>query len=55
MPGQPVQVTPFVDESAADLGSLVELGMAEAPPVPSPDPPAPPDPMTEMVTPDDTA
>ncbi|WP_381801249.1 hypothetical protein [Streptomyces niveus] len=29
-------VTPRVDEAAADLGTMVELGLAEEPPVPSP-------------------
>ncbi|WP_330172933.1 hypothetical protein OG875_04640 [Streptomyces sp. NBC_01498] len=27
---------PRVDEAAADLGTMVELGLAEEPPVPSP-------------------
>lgn len=27
---------PRVDEAAADLGTMVELGMADEPPVPSP-------------------
>ncbi|MEV0779163.1 hypothetical protein [Streptomyces sp. NPDC050428] len=38
MTEQPDQcpVTPRVDEAAADLGTMVELGLAAEPPVPSP-------------------
>ncbi|MFJ3950340.1 hypothetical protein ACIPXV_09745 [Streptomyces libani] len=38
----PVPVQSRTDEAAADLGSLVDLGMAEPPPEPSPEPPPPP-------------
>ncbi|WP_328631959.1 hypothetical protein [Streptomyces sp. NBC_00356] len=36
----PIPVTPRVDDSAADMSSLVQLGLAEPQPVPEPPPPA---------------
>ena len=36
---QPRRVAPLVDPAAADLGTLVQLGRVEPPPVPSPEPP----------------
>ncbi|WP_275462055.1 hypothetical protein [Streptomyces noursei] len=50
MPDQPRPVTPPVDDGAADLGSQVDLGLADPPPVPSADPPAPPPPMYGIAT-----
>lgn len=43
MPDQPapVPVTPVVDESAADLGTLEDMGVVEPQPTPSPEPPPP--------------
>jgi hypothetical protein len=46
----PIPVTPRVDESAADMSSLVQLGLAEPQPVPEPPPPAT-DPFQEPVYP----
>lgn len=39
---EPQPVEPRPDPAGADLGSLVELGLAEPPPEPSPEPPPPP-------------
>jgi hypothetical protein len=45
-----IPVTPRTDDSAADMGSLVRLGLAEPQPVPEPPPPAD-DPFLEPVYP----
>jgi len=44
MPEQPAPrpMRPRPDTGGADLGSLVEMGLAEPPPEPSPEPPPPP-------------
>lgn len=44
MPEQPEPrpVTPRPPTAGADLGSLVDMGLAEPPPEPSPEPPPPP-------------
>lgn len=56
----PRQVTPPVDDSAADLGTLVDLGIVEdqpepqapqPPATPEPEPPATPEPDPEPSTP----
>lgn len=46
---EPRPVTPRTDESAADMGSLIDLGLAEEQPTPSPEPPPtePQEPMYE--------
>lgn len=38
----PVQVTRPLDDTAADMGTLIGMGLVEEQPVPSPDPPPPP-------------
>lgn len=41
MPDQPAPtpIQPRVDESAGDLDTLVDMGLADPPPEPSPEPP----------------
>lgn len=38
----PQPATPRVDETAADMGTLVDMGVVEPQPEPSPEPPPPP-------------
>ena len=58
---EPQPVVPRPNMDGADLGSLVKLGYAEAPPEPSPEPPPPPvlnpflAPAEEPPPPDDAA
>lgn len=39
---QPVPVTPTPDDTAADLGTLEDMGVVDPQPTPSPEPPPPP-------------
>ncbi|MFF9309875.1 hypothetical protein ACF1BS_03100 [Streptomyces sp. NPDC014748] len=52
-PPEPVPLPPRRDDSAADIGSLVDMGQAEPQPEPAPaDPPAPePEPTPEEPAP----
>ena len=38
----PQPATPIVDETAADMGTLVSMGLVDPPPQPSSEPPPPP-------------
>ena len=38
----PQPAVPIVDETAADMGTLVDMGVVEPHPEPSPEPPPPP-------------
>lgn len=38
----PQPAVPIVDETAADMGTLVDMGVVEPQPEPSPEPPPPP-------------
>lgn len=44
MPLAPRPVQPVIDPAAADLGTMVDLGLAPVQPEPSPPEPAPADP-----------